>query len=256
MLSPHSPQQPKVVTHSYSCGRSGYACVDCGRQFDGASVKAHNSCVTEHDKYAKGATKPGGFASGGFYGDGEGGQGAAGPAAPAAAAAGAASAPQPVGLEFLASRPPWACSACGVTCTSQDTLLGHAAGAKHRRRSNAAAKAAKKEGKKGGVEAEAAAPATPAAVPAVVEAAAAEPPSKKAAAAVVVAAKKKKEPKWKKLGVAALQKAGRARGLKVRALLAAVGVAAGDAAAKAAALAAWKGSSRFVVDGKRVGLKV
>lgn len=30
--------------------------------------------------------------------------------------------------------PPWTCSVCRVTCTSQETLLGHAAGAKHKRR--------------------------------------------------------------------------------------------------------------------------
>ncbi len=79
--------------------------------------------MTEHEKYALGATKAGGFASQGFFG----GSGGAAPApAPAAAAA--------VGTEFLAVRPPWACACCNVTCTSRDTLLGHAAGVKHKRR--------------------------------------------------------------------------------------------------------------------------
>lgn len=41
---------------------------------------------------------------------------------------------QPEGLEFLSSRPPWKCSICNVACTSQDALMGHAAGAKHKRR--------------------------------------------------------------------------------------------------------------------------
>ncbi len=206
-------------------------------------MKAHNSCVTEHDKYAKGATKPGGFASAGFFGEGEGGQGAG--AAPVAGTA-EATAPAPVGLEFLATRHPWACSVCGVTCTSHETLLGHAAGVKHRRRANAASKAAKK-----GEEAvEQAAPATPAPVAAAAAAAAAvvectpERPSKK-------------EPKWKKLGVAALKKAAPKR-LKVSALqalvLGAAGLPAGEASAAAAALKAWSGSSKFVVDGKLVGL--
>ena len=76
--------------------------------------------MTEHDKYAKGATKPGGFAAGGFYG---GGKAAAGDG-PAAAS----------GLEFLSSRPPWKCNICNVSCTSRETLLGHATGAKHKRR--------------------------------------------------------------------------------------------------------------------------
>ena len=81
--------------------------------------------MTEHEKYALGATKAGGFASQGFFGGGGGG-----PPAPAAAAPGAAA----EGLEHLATRPPWRCACCGVTCTSRDTLLGHAAGVKHKRR--------------------------------------------------------------------------------------------------------------------------
>ena len=40
----------------------------------------------------------------------------------------------PEGLEFLSSRAPWKCNICNVACTSQDTLMGHAAGAKHKRR--------------------------------------------------------------------------------------------------------------------------
>ena len=35
---------------------------------------------------------------------------------------------------FLSQRPPWKCSICSVTCTSQSTLEAHAAGTKHRRR--------------------------------------------------------------------------------------------------------------------------
>ena len=80
----------------------------------------HTTCVTEHDKYAKGATKPGGFAAGGFYGSGK-----------AAAEDGQAAA---AGLEFLSSRPPWKCNICNISCTSRETLLGHATGAKHKRR--------------------------------------------------------------------------------------------------------------------------
>ena len=76
--------------------------------------------MTEHDKYAKGATKPGGFAASGFYG----GSKAAAENGPAAAA----------GLEFLSTRAPWKCKICNIVCTSQETLLGHAAGVKHKRR--------------------------------------------------------------------------------------------------------------------------
>ncbi len=83
-------------------------------------MQEHTTCVTEHDKYAKGATKPGGFAASGFYGSSESAQ--------------ALNASAPAGLEFLTSRPPWKCNICSVSCTSQETLMGHASGAKHKRR--------------------------------------------------------------------------------------------------------------------------
>ena len=76
--------------------------------------------MTEHDKYAKGATKPGGYAASGFFGSGGAVKG------PDASA--------PGGLEFLSTRPPWKCTICNVSCTSQETLMGHASGAKHKRR--------------------------------------------------------------------------------------------------------------------------
>lgn len=63
-------------------------------------AQAHNTCVTEHDKYAKGATKPGGHAANGFF-DATG----AGPAGSDAAPADEAI----LGAEFLSSRPPWKC---------------------------------------------------------------------------------------------------------------------------------------------------
>lgn len=56
------------------------------------------TCVTEHEKYALGATKPGGYAAQGF-------QAAPGGAAPAVKAGGG----EAKGLEFLSSRPPWKC---------------------------------------------------------------------------------------------------------------------------------------------------
>ena len=92
-------------------------------------LQTHNSCVSEHEKYALGATKPGGYAAQGFFQDG-----AAQAAADSKAAAAAGGEGEVVGLEFLSERPPWRCSCCNVGCTSRDTLLGHAAGAKHKRR--------------------------------------------------------------------------------------------------------------------------
>ena len=117
-----SIKKPKVLAHLNQCYTSSFTCIDCSRQFDPSSVAGHTQCVTEHDKYAKGATKPGGFAEKGFYeeggkkqGSGDGGGGIS-------------------GEEFLSTRPPWCCSVCNVTCTSRETLENHATGAKHTRR--------------------------------------------------------------------------------------------------------------------------
>ena len=105
----HTRQISQQCTHSMKRNVPGWLC-----------VQEHTTCVTEHDKYAKGATKPGGYAASGFFGSGE--------TAKPQDASGAA------GLEFLSSRPPWKCSICNVSCTSQETLMGHASGAKHKRR--------------------------------------------------------------------------------------------------------------------------
>lgn len=78
-------------------------------------------------KYAEGATKPGGVAEKGFYGESNN-------ADDSMAMAG----PQSVDAEFLSTKPPWHCKICKVTCTSYETLLGHSSGAKHKRRVKAA----------------------------------------------------------------------------------------------------------------------
>lgn len=72
----------------------------------------HSVCVSEHEKYALGATKPGGFAANGFSAPVQGGQKPADN--------------EPAGLEFLSTRPPWRCrcvgsstavdNACNMTC--------------------------------------------------------------------------------------------------------------------------------------------
>ena len=63
--------------------------------------QSHNTCVTEHEKYAKGATKPGGHAANGFF---------SGDAASAAALSPAADGGDAVvGAQYLSSRPPWKC---------------------------------------------------------------------------------------------------------------------------------------------------
>ena len=91
--------------------------------------QAHSQCVTEHEKYAKAATKPGGWAANGVY-EKDGQEKRQPGSSPA------------TGREFLSSRAPWTCSVCSVKCTSEATLLSHASGAKHQRRSRAALAAA------------------------------------------------------------------------------------------------------------------
>lgn len=111
-----------MAAHLSQCYTSSFTCIDCSRQFDSSSVHGHTQCVTEHDKYAKGATKPGGFAEKGFYDD-------AGKKDTGGTSGGGV-----VGQEFLSSRAPWVCSVCNVTCTSKQTLESHATGTKHIRR--------------------------------------------------------------------------------------------------------------------------
>lgn len=115
-----SVKKPKVAGHMQQCYTSSFTCIDCSRQFDCSSVHGHTQCVTEHDKYAKGATKPGGFAEKGYYDGGRAGNGEA--------------SKDVVGAEFLSTSAPWVCQVCNVTCTSRQTLEGHATGAKHVRR--------------------------------------------------------------------------------------------------------------------------
>eukprot|EP00798_Chlamydomonas_sp_ICE-L_P002997 gene2997-13011_t len=123
-----SIKKPKLQNHFYQCGSYCFSCVDCSTVFDRQSAQKHAQCVTEHQKYALGATKPGGFAANGFKSP-EGGS--------SQAVAGEAS-----GLEFLSKRPPWKCSVCNIGCTSEETLMAHAAGVKHGRRARAATAAA------------------------------------------------------------------------------------------------------------------
>ena len=123
-----SIKKPKVAAHCNQCRYATFTCIDCSRPFDQTTVHGHTSCVTEHEKYAQGATKPGGFASQGFYGDGTAQQNGGGGGGDGGAE----------GLEFLSTRAPWKCSICNVACTSSETLMGHAAGAKHKRRAKAA----------------------------------------------------------------------------------------------------------------------
>ena len=103
-----------------SCVITAYSC----------AMQSHNACVTETQKYVEGATKAGGSAAAGFFDNG--------------------STPQSVGdaagAQYLSKRPPWKCSICSVSCTSESTLVAHASGTKHKRRVRAADAAASTTG--------------------------------------------------------------------------------------------------------------
>ena len=223
--------QPKLASHYGQCRAGGFTCIDCSRHFDRQSVQGHTSCVTEHEKYAQGATKPGGFASKGFFGEAP-PQGGAAPGAPE-------------GLEFLSTRAPWVCSICNVTCTSHETLVGHAQGAKHKRRSKAAIAA--RDGGAAAAEAAAAAETQGA------EEAAPEP--EPASNGKEEKAKEKKI-KWKKVAAAELKKSGGSmKAKKFQAALAAA-AAAGEADFDAeAVLKKLAKSKKFEFEGKTVHLR-
>lgn len=240
--------QPKVAAHCGGCSASGFTCIDCSRPFDRYTVQAHTQCVTEHEKYAQGATKPGGFAAKGFFAEGA--------AVPPQAntPAGAAE-----GLQFLSTRAPWVCSVCTVTCTSRETLLGHAQGAKHKRRSKAAQAAATGDQPTAAAGAQAAFP-EPIAAAAAAEPEAPAPTNGHKEAAPgqaepveVEKGGKAKVPKWKKLAAAQLRKSGGP--MKVEKLLAAVLAAAAAPGADAEGVSKkLRGSKQFVFQGKRVRL--
>ncbi|KAG1666515.1 hypothetical protein FOA52_014412 [Chlamydomonas sp. UWO 241] len=130
-----SIKKPALQKHFYQCGGQSFSCIDCCVTFDRQGVTGHSSCVTEHEKYALAATKPGGSAADG------GAPSTGGPAG----GSGRLVDNEPTGLEFLSARPPWKCSVCKVSCTSKDTLMSHAAGIKHKRRARAATAAANGE---------------------------------------------------------------------------------------------------------------
>lgn len=241
-------------------------------------MSSHVACVTEHDKYAKGATKPGGAAANGFFND----NGAAGAPAAAAPAAARSSDSAVEGAEHLSTRFPWKCHLCSVQCTSQETLAGHASGLKHRRRARAAAKnnSGKGGNEEGGEEEEgaaedgavAASPSTPPQKGAVSEAPAKEQKKKEKKRKQEEdgggdddkgsdSKKQKKQPKWKKLALSVLSLEGSSKkGMKVSKLLDAVLKAAGisngkkDEKRKEEALASWRSSGKFLVEGGRVAL--
>ena len=134
-------KKPQLKKHFNACSASILSCVDCGQEFNRHTVQGHTTCVTEHEKYALGATKPGGKASA-FNGTAAKGKmgGQTGPFP------GEERTDDIIGREYLATKAPWLCSCCNIECTGAETLKSHALGKKHKRKATTLRKQ-KEEGK-------------------------------------------------------------------------------------------------------------
>lgn len=111
-------KKPKLANHFRMCSAYKLSCIDCGQTFSQESVQSHTQCISEAEKYGpkdqgkashNAQTKP--------------------------------SKPKPnseVDVNVgLSTRPPWFCSLCNTSATSQQTLLLHADGKKHRAKARA-----------------------------------------------------------------------------------------------------------------------
>ncbi|GLT45040.1 hypothetical protein SLA2020_189050 [Shorea laevis] len=112
-------KKPKLPNHFRICSAFKFSCIDCGVTFGQESVQGHTQCITETEKY--------------------------GPKGQAKAPNGSNAKPnketkrQPdIDINVgLSERPPWFCSLCNTKATSQQTLLLHADGKKHRAKARA-----------------------------------------------------------------------------------------------------------------------
>ncbi|KAK4793414.1 hypothetical protein SAY86_023849 [Trapa natans] len=114
-------KKPKLPTHFRICSATKLSCIDCGEIFGQQNVQGHNQCITEAEKYGpKGQSK----VSNGTPGK----QNSKDPKKQ-----------QPeIDIKVgLSSRPPWFCSLCNTKATSEQTLLLHADGKKHRAKARA-----------------------------------------------------------------------------------------------------------------------
>ncbi|XP_022730428.1 UBP1-associated proteins 1C-like [Durio zibethinus] len=112
-------KKPKLSNHFRICSASKLSCIDCGVIFGQQSVQGHTQCITEAEKY--------------------------GPKGLGKAPNGSNAKPSKQSKEKpdidinvgLSQRPPWFCSLCNTKATSQQTLLLHAEGKKHRAKARA-----------------------------------------------------------------------------------------------------------------------
>ncbi|KFK40303.1 hypothetical protein AALP_AA3G357500 [Arabis alpina] len=110
-----SLKKPKLPSHFRMCRATKLSCIDCGEMFGRDTAQGHNQCITEAEKYGpKGQSK---ISSNGT---------------PAKLKDNLKQQPDFDINVGLSNRYPWFCSLCNTKATSQQTLLAHADGKKHR----------------------------------------------------------------------------------------------------------------------------
>ena len=127
-----SIKKPALKKHFNNCSASRLSCVDCGAKFDRYTVQLHTKCVTEHEKYALGATKKPGGKANVVSGASTKACGDARTSCSRSSNSSSEEKEKIVGREYLATEAPWMCSCCNVECTGAETLKSHALGKKHK----------------------------------------------------------------------------------------------------------------------------
>ncbi|KAE8712538.1 mitogen-activated protein kinase kinase 2 [Hibiscus syriacus] len=112
-------KKPKLANHFRICSASRFSCIDCGVIFEQQNVQIHTQCITEAEKY------------------GPKGQGQTPNGSNAKPNKQTKEKPDVDINMGLSQRPPWFCSLCNTKATSQQTLLLHADGKKHRAKARA-----------------------------------------------------------------------------------------------------------------------
>ena len=122
-------KKPKLANHAARCSAFALTCVDCQSTFEFTQAHSHDRCFTEHEKYALAKAshnlQPNTASS------------------PHSTRSAQPSQRRIEGEKYLASKPPWKCFLCNITCTSLDTLRGHAAGKRHISKARAAERRSK-----------------------------------------------------------------------------------------------------------------
>uniref|UniRef100_A0A5B7BB12 U1-type domain-containing protein n=1 Tax=Davidia involucrata TaxID=16924 RepID=A0A5B7BB12_DAVIN len=112
-------KKPKLPNHFRICSANKLSCIDCGQTFGQQSVQGHTQCITEAEKY------------------GPKGQGKASNATTTKQNNDSKQKPDIDINVGLTERAPWFCSLCNTKATSQQALLLHAEGKKHRAKARA-----------------------------------------------------------------------------------------------------------------------